>query len=81
MGHTIKVRLKSASRIRLLAGMLKYLFCRYKIFSFALVYWITIRQKGESQNGGYKKTKHSKFPKKLIFLTSRIRKRKHTTKI
>ena len=30
---------------------------------------LAIRQKGESQNGGNKKTKHAKFPKKLTFLT------------
>ena len=29
-----------------------------------------IRQKGESQNGGNKKTKHVKFPEKQTFLTS-----------
>ena len=28
-----------------------------------------IRQKGESQNGFFKKTKHAKFSEKLIFLT------------
>ena len=27
-----------------------------------------IRQKGESQNGGYKKTKHAKFSEKLTLL-------------
>ena len=29
-----------------------------------------IRQKGESQNGCYKKTKHAKFSEKRIFLAS-----------
>ena len=29
-----------------------------------------IRRNGESQNGGYKKTKHAKFSEKLLFLTS-----------
>ena len=28
-----------------------------------------IRQKGESQNGGKKKTKHTKFSEKQTFLT------------
>ena len=27
------------------------------------------KQKGESQNGGNKKTKHTKFPEKRTFLT------------
>ena len=30
--------------------------------------WV-IKLKGESQNGGYKKTKFAKFSEKLIFLT------------
>ena len=45
---------------------------------FSLKHWLikslialssVIRQKGESQNGGYKKTKHAKFFKKQTFLT------------
>ena len=32
----------------------------------------TIRQKGESQNGCYKKTKHAKFPKNKHFLSPDI---------
>ena len=31
--------------------------------------WLIIRQKGESQNGGNKKTEHAKFFKKPTFLT------------
>ena len=34
-----------------------------------IVYSSAIRQKGESQNRGNKKTKHSKFSEKLLFLT------------
>ena len=30
---------------------------------------LVIRQKGESQNGCFKKTKHAKFSEKLTFLT------------
>ena len=30
---------------------------------------LVMRQKGESQNGGYKKTKHVKFSEKLTFFT------------
>ena len=39
--------------------------------------WISsvIRQKGESQNGCFKETKHTKFSEKQTFLTTR----KHTT--
>ena len=30
---------------------------------------MAIKQKGELQNGRYKKTKHAKFPEKWTFLT------------
>ena len=44
------------------------IFCLIKIF---VVYHISsvIRQKGESQNGCFKKTKHAKFSEKRLFLT------------
>ena len=40
-------------------------------FGFGFAYWNSsvIRQKGESQNGYNKKTKHAKFSEKRTFLT------------
>ena len=35
----------------------------------SIQYSSVIRQKGESQNGCFKKTKHAKFPEKRTFLT------------
>ena len=38
--------------------------------SFLSVISLVIRQKGESKNGGNKKTKHPKFSEKRTFLTT-----------
>ena len=40
---------------------------RYFQVFLAEVYSSAIRQKGESQNGCYRKTKHAKFPQKRTF--------------
>ena len=41
-----------------------FIFIAVNTFSLSV-----IRQKGESQNGGNKKTKHAKFSEKRTFLT------------
>ena len=50
-----------------------YICCKYRREKFRICYCVNkssaIRQKGESRNGCYKKTKHAKFPEKRTFLT------------
>ena len=51
--------------------MRNYKFARIITFNFTKIIntLSVIRQKGESQNGGNKKTKHAKFSEKRTFLT------------
>ena len=50
-----------------------YICCKYRREKFRICYCVNkssaIRQKGESRNGCYKKTKHAKFSEKRTFLT------------
>ena len=39
------------------------------MFHYAMTTTTVIKQKGESQNECFKKTKHAKFPEKQTFLT------------
>ena len=48
----------------------KLLFRKYFIYCFVYFNLSVIREKGESQNGCYKKTKHPKFSKNGPFLRS-----------
>ena len=57
---------KKVSKFRVLSGRWQNL---WKLFMKEFISWV-IRQKGESQNGCFKKAKHSKFSEKRTFLTS-----------
>ena len=46
------------------------LICSLKIVWYTVVYFVSIRQKRESQNGCFNKTKHVKFYEKRTFFTT-----------